>query len=95
MACHGADAAGSADFPRLAGQHARYVIKQLNCIQSLVRAAPVMHGIVKDRTPKRDTGRCSLRAVEVIRLRQHRPSVGPIPDGQVVSEIFYKADVSA
>ena len=51
MACHGTDAAGSADFPRLAGQHAKYVVKQLNYIQSLVRAAPVMHGIVKDLTP--------------------------------------------
>jgi cytochrome c553 len=27
------------------------VAKQLNYIQSLVRAAPVMHGIVKDLTP--------------------------------------------
>lgn len=51
MACHGADAKGVADFPRLAGQHAKYVVKQLNFIQSLVRAAPVMHGIVKDLTP--------------------------------------------
>lgn len=51
MACHGADAAGMADFPRLAGQHAKYVVKQLTYIQSLVRAAPVMHGIVKDLTP--------------------------------------------
>jgi cytochrome c553 len=49
--CHGADAAGMADFPRLAGQHASYVVKQLNYIQTLVRAAPVMHGIVKDLTP--------------------------------------------
>jgi cytochrome c553 len=51
MACHGADAAGVADFPRLAGQHAKYVVKQLTYIQSLVRAAPVMHGIVKDLAP--------------------------------------------
>ncbi len=51
MACHGADATGRDNFPRLAGQHAKYVIKQLNYIQSLVRAAPVMHGIVKDLTP--------------------------------------------
>ena len=51
MACHGADATGTADFPRLAGQHAKYVVKQLNYIQSLVRAAPVMHGIVKDLAP--------------------------------------------
>jgi cytochrome c553 len=49
--CHGPNAAGTADFPRLAGQHARYVVKQLNYIQSLVRAAPVMHGIIKDLTP--------------------------------------------
>jgi cytochrome c553 len=50
-ACHGDDAKGTADFPRLAGQHAKYVAKQLNYIQSLVRAAPVMHGIIKDLTP--------------------------------------------
>jgi cytochrome c553 len=49
--CHGADARGQADFPRLAGQHAKYVVKQLQYIQSLVRSAPVMHGIIKDITP--------------------------------------------
>ncbi|MEO8739216.1 MAG: c-type cytochrome [Casimicrobiaceae bacterium] len=49
--CHGANAEGMADFPRLAGQHAKYVVSQLNYIQSLVRKAPVMHGIVKDLTP--------------------------------------------
>ena len=49
--CHGADAAGVADFPRLAGQHAKYIVKQIEYIQSLVRKAPVMHGIVKDLTP--------------------------------------------
>ncbi len=48
--CHGADAAGLADFPRLAGQHAKYIVKQIEYIQSLVRKAPVMHGIVKDMT---------------------------------------------
>jgi len=50
--CHGPDAAGLADFPRLAGQHAKYVVKQLEYIQSLVRSAPVMHGIIKDITPE-------------------------------------------
>ncbi len=30
MACHGAEGAGSAQFPRIAGQHADYIIKQLN-----------------------------------------------------------------
>ena len=50
--CHGANAEGLADFPRLAGQHAKYVVSQINYIQSLVRKAPVMHGIVKDLTPE-------------------------------------------
>ena len=49
--CHGADATGQATFPRLAGQHAKYVVKQLEYIQSLVRNAPVMHGIIKDLAP--------------------------------------------
>jgi cytochrome c553 len=49
--CHGANGEGNADFPRLAGQHAKYVAKQLTYIQTLTRAAPVMHGIVKDLTP--------------------------------------------
>jgi len=51
MSCHGANGEGMADFPRLAGQHAKYVVKQLNFIQTLVRSAPVMHGIVKDLSP--------------------------------------------
>jgi cytochrome c553 len=50
--CHGANGEGVADFPRLAGQHAKYVAKQLTYIQTLTRAAPVMHGIVKDLTPE-------------------------------------------
>ena len=49
--CHGAKARGSGVFPRLAGQHAKYVRKQLEYIQGLVRNAPVMHGVVKDLTP--------------------------------------------
>jgi cytochrome c553 len=49
--CHGDDARGTSEFPRLAGQHAKYVLRQLEFIQGLVRKAPVMHGIVKDLTP--------------------------------------------
>ena len=49
--CHGANGEGIAEFPRLAGQHSKYVAKQLTYIQTLTRAAPVMHGIVKDLTP--------------------------------------------
>lgn len=46
--CHGADARGRGIFPRLAGQHAAYVVHQIEYIQQIVRKAPVMHGIVKD-----------------------------------------------
>jgi cytochrome c553 len=49
--CHGPQAQGVADFPRLAGQHAIYVVHQIEYIQQVVRKAPVMHGIVKDLTP--------------------------------------------
>ncbi|MDE1924504.1 MAG: c-type cytochrome [Gammaproteobacteria bacterium] len=45
--CHGADAAGRGMFPRLAGQHKPYLIKQLLVIQSVLRTAPVMHGVIK------------------------------------------------
>jgi cytochrome c553 len=48
--CHGAHAEGMAIFPRLAGQHAPYLLKQLLVIQSALRNAPVMHGVVKDLT---------------------------------------------
>jgi cytochrome c553 len=48
--CHGANAQGMTIFPRLAGQHAPYLLKQLLVIQSALRTAPVMHGVVKDLT---------------------------------------------
>jgi cytochrome c553 len=50
--CHGEKAEGVASFPRLAGQHAKYVRKQVEYIQTLVRNAPVMHGVVKDLAPE-------------------------------------------
>ena len=48
--CHGAQGEGVATFPRLAGQHAPYLLKQLLVIQNALRNAPVMHGVVKDLT---------------------------------------------
>jgi cytochrome c553 len=48
--CHGPTAQGMNIFPRLAGQHAPYLLKQLLVIQSALRTAPVMHGVVKDLT---------------------------------------------
>jgi cytochrome c553 len=44
-ACHGPDGHGIADFPRLAGQHAQYVMKQLASFQSNMRNVAVMHGV--------------------------------------------------
>jgi cytochrome c553 len=46
--CHGANAQGQAIFPRLAGQHAAYIVRQLQVIQNNLRQAPVMHGIVTE-----------------------------------------------
>ena len=49
--CHGTDAEGVRDFPRLAGQHAKYVAKQLQYIQQTMRRSPVMHGMISNLAP--------------------------------------------
>jgi cytochrome c553 len=46
--CHGANGEGHTMFPRLAGQHAPYLVKQILLIQNALRLAPVMHGLIKD-----------------------------------------------
>jgi cytochrome c553 len=46
-ACHGPDAKGIADFPRLAGQHAQYILKQLASFQNNMRNVAVMHGVAQ------------------------------------------------
>jgi len=51
--CHGADAHGQQDFPRLAGQHAQYVLKQLTSFQSNMRKVAIMHGVAQNlRAPE-------------------------------------------
>ena len=50
--CHGAKAEGTSVFPRLAGQHARYLVRQLEVIQKNLRASPVMHGIITELKPE-------------------------------------------
>lgn len=47
-ACHGVKAEGLGIVPRLAGQHARYVERQLRVIQLQLRKSRVMHGVVTD-----------------------------------------------
>ncbi len=49
--CHGPKAAGTGVFPRLAGQHKAYIVRQLEVIQKNLRASPVMHGIVTELKP--------------------------------------------
>ena len=52
-ACHGPDAHGLQEFPRLAGQHAQYVLKQLFSFQSNMRNVAVMHGVAQNlRVPE-------------------------------------------
>jgi cytochrome c553 len=43
--CHGPDAHGMLEFPRLAGQHAQYILKQLASFQSNMRNVAIMHGV--------------------------------------------------
>jgi cytochrome c553 len=48
VTCHGKDAQGNATFPRLAGQHSEYVVKQLVLFKNEMRAgagAPIMHNV--------------------------------------------------
>jgi cytochrome c553 len=44
-ACHGPTAAGTDAFPRLAGQHVQYLMKQLRSFQNNMRNVAVMHGV--------------------------------------------------
>jgi cytochrome c553 len=46
--CHGPDAHGTQDFPRLAGQHAQYILKQLVSFQSNMRDVAIMHGVAQN-----------------------------------------------
>jgi cytochrome c553 len=46
-ACHGPDAQGTDAFPRLAGQHVQYLIKQLRSFQNNMRNVAVMHGVAR------------------------------------------------
>jgi cytochrome c553 len=52
IACHGPGAVGTDDFPRLAGQHAQYLLKQLRSFQSNLRNVAVMHGVAKELQAK-------------------------------------------
>ena len=46
--CHGPEAQGNGIFPRLAGQRAEYVVRQIDAIQKRSRLSPIMHGVIKE-----------------------------------------------
>lgn len=53
VTCHGKDLAGTAEAPRLAGQHAEYLLKQLAMFKSELRSganAPIMHAVTTGLT---------------------------------------------
>ncbi len=61
--CHGADAHGLQDFPRLAGQHAQYIMKQLASFQSNMRNVAIMHGVAQNlRVPEMQAVAAYLQA---------------------------------
>ena len=49
--CHGPNAEGSEQFPRLAGQHAKYVVKQLRAIGTDERGNAALHGVSQGLAP--------------------------------------------
>jgi cytochrome c553 len=49
--CHGPNGEGNSIFPRLAGQHKEYLIRQIQVIQSRLRESPIMHGVVTELKP--------------------------------------------
>jgi cytochrome c553 len=54
--CHGPEGHGQADYPRLAGQHAQYVLKQLASFQNSMRDVAVMHGVAQNlRVPEMES----------------------------------------
>jgi cytochrome c553 len=64
--CHGPNAAGTADFPRLAGQSAQYILKQLGAYQNNLRNVAIMHGVAS-----------GLRITEMTALATYLNSLGP------------------
>ena len=61
--CHGADARGTQEYPRLASQHAQYVLKQLASFQSNMRKVAIMHGVAQNlRRPEMESVAAFLEA---------------------------------
>ena len=65
-ACHGPEAKGTSDFPRLAGQSSQYILKQLGAYQNNLRNVAIMHGVAS-----------GLRMSEMAPLAAYLNSLGP------------------
>jgi cytochrome c553 len=50
QACHGAHGEGNGIIPRIAGQHAHYLKKQLEAFRSTLRASDIMHANTANMT---------------------------------------------
>jgi cytochrome c553 len=65
-ACHGPNAAGTDSYPRLAGQHVQYLVKQLRSFQNNMRNVAVMHGVAR-----------GLQVADVEAVATYLQSLGP------------------
>ncbi len=66
VACHGAGAVGTDAYPRLAGQHSQYLIKQLRSFQNNMRNVAVMHGVAR-----------GLQVADIEAVATYLQSLGP------------------
>jgi cytochrome c553 len=46
--CHGVNAEGLSVVPRLAGQHAQYLVRQMQMLKASLRGSRLMHGVVQN-----------------------------------------------
>jgi cytochrome c553 len=65
-ACHGPMAAGTAQYPRLAGQHVEYLMKQLRSFQNNLRDVAIMHGVARN-----------LKVPAMLAISEYLQSLGP------------------
>jgi cytochrome c553 len=66
MACHGPHGEGTDMFPRLAGQHVEYLMKQLRSFQNNLRSVAIMHGVAQ-----------GLRVSDMRAVATYLESLGP------------------
>jgi cytochrome c553 len=61
--CHGPDAHGTQEYPRLAGQHVQYILKQLASFKNNMRKVAIMHGVAMNlRLPEMESVAAFLEA---------------------------------